>query len=115
MPSNMLQTLRSIVQGVNQSEDLNEALQLLVSETKKAIDTQCCSVYLAHPEAKHFLLMATDGLAAESVGRATIGFSEGLIGLVGEKEEPINVANAHEHPRFKYMPEVAEELLRAFL
>lgn len=115
MPSNMLQTLRMIVQGVNQSEELHQALQFLASETKSAINTQCCSVYLLQPEQQHFLLMATDGLAEQSVGKTAIGFSEGLIGLVGEKEEPINLANSHLHPRFKYMPEVEEEALKAFL
>lgn len=111
----MLQTLRTIVQGVNQSEDLQQALQFLVSETKGAMQTQCCSVYLAKPESEHFMLMATDGLAEHSAGHTTIGFSEGLIGLVGEKEEPINLANSHQHPRFKYMPEVQEDALKAFL
>ncbi|MCM2680584.1 phosphoenolpyruvate--protein phosphotransferase [Echinimonas agarilytica] len=111
----MLHTLRTIVQGVNQSEHLDDALKLLVTQTKHAMETQCCSVYLSDAEAGHFLLMATDGLAEQSAGSAAIGFTEGLIGLVGEREEPINIANAHQHPRFKYMPEVEEEALQAFL
>ena len=106
MPSNMLHTLRTIVQGVNQSEDLTQALKFLVTETKLAMDTQCCSVYLLESDANHFLLMASDGLAEQAIGRTAIGFSEGLVGLVGQREEPINLANAHEHPRFKYTPEV---------
>ncbi|GGA71145.1 phosphoenolpyruvate-protein phosphotransferase PtsP [Neiella marina] len=115
MPINMLHTLRQIVQGVNQSEALDDALQFLVTQTKQALETQCCSVYLANVEAGHFTLMATDGLAQSSVGNAVIGFHEGLIGLVGEREEPINLANAHQHPRFKFIPEVEEEQLNAFL
>ena len=115
MPINMLHTLRIIVQGVNQTEDLDEALQFLVSKTKQALQVQCCSVYLADYDEKQYLLKATDGLAKSSVDRATIGFNEGLIGLVGEKEEPINLANAHLHPRFKYIAEVEEEKLAAFL
>ncbi|MBW8191762.1 phosphoenolpyruvate--protein phosphotransferase [Neiella marina] len=111
----MLQTLRKIVQGVNQTEALDDALQFLVSHTKQALEAQCCSVYLANADGGYFTLMATDGLAKSSVGKAVIGFEEGLIGLVGQKEEPINLANAHLHPRFKYIPEVEEEQLNAFL
>lgn len=111
----MLQELRSIVQAVNQAPTLTAALDELVQRTKQALQTDCCSVYLADYRAQHMLLMATDGLDRAAVGNTAIGFSEGLVGLVGQREEPINVANAHKHPRFKYAPEVKEETLRAFL
>lgn len=111
----MLHELRTIVQAVNQASTLNAALDELVHRTKEALATDCCSVYLADYQAQHMLLMATDGLDRAAVGHTAIGFSEGLVGLVGQREEPINVANAHAHPRFKYAPEVKEESLRAFL
>lgn len=41
--------------------------------------------------------------------------TEGLVGLVAEREEAINLADARAHPRFKLFPEVAEEEYRAFL
>ena len=62
--------------------------------------TDCCSVYLADHQKQHFLLMASDGLAKESLGQTSIGFSEGLVGLVGQREEPLNIANARHHPHF---------------
>ncbi len=111
----MLTTLRRIVQQVNQASELADALDLLVSETKRAFATDCCSVYLADYDAQQFLLMATDGLERGAVGRISIAFSEGLVGLVGQREEPINIAEAQQHPRFKYFPEVKEESFNAFL
>ncbi|MFD2097222.1 phosphoenolpyruvate--protein phosphotransferase [Corallincola platygyrae] len=111
----MLTTLRRIVQQVNQTSDLEQALDLLVAETKLAMEADCCSAYLADYEQQQFLLMATDGLDRSAVGQVSIGFSEGLVGLVGQREEPINVADAKQHPRFKYFPEVKEETLCAFL
>ncbi|MBQ1785064.1 MAG: phosphoenolpyruvate--protein phosphotransferase [Gammaproteobacteria bacterium] len=111
----MLNTLRRIVQQVNQAAELPDALQLLVAETKKAMVTDCCSVYLANYDLQCFELMATDGLDASAVGHVSLNFSEGLVGLVGQREEPINVADAQSHPRFKYFPDVKEELLSAFL
>lgn len=115
MAVEMLNTLRRIVQQVNQAAELPDALQLLVAETKRAMATDCCSVYLANYDQQCFELMATDGLDASAVGRVALNFSEGLVGLVGQREEPINVADAQSHPRFKYFPEVKEELLCAFL
>jgi phosphotransferase system, enzyme I, PtsP len=111
----MLSTLRRIVLEFNQEAELQIALTLLVSQVKQAMNTDCCSVYLADYQSQQFLLTATDGLAQASLGRTKVGFSEGVIGLVGQREEPINIANAHLHPHFKQAPEVEEEALKAFL
>lgn len=111
----MLGQLRRIVQDVAQEPILNKALAGLVSSIKHALATECCSLYLADYEQQHFMLMATDGLNQEAVGKVAIGFSEGLIGWVGQREEPINLAQAHLHPRFKVTPEVSEDRFSAFL
>jgi len=111
----MLGQLRRIVQDVAQEPVLQNALAGLVSSVKQALATECCSVYLADYEQQHFMLMATDGLNPDAIGNIAIGFSEGLIGWVGQREEPINLAKAHLHPRFKVTPEVSEDRFSAFL
>ncbi|MCB5228009.1 phosphoenolpyruvate--protein phosphotransferase [Alishewanella sp. 16-MA] len=111
----MLGQLRRIVQDVAQEPILNKAMAGLVSSVKHALETECCSVYLADYKQQHFMLMATDGLNQDAVGKVAIGFSEGLIGWVGQREEPINLAQAHLHPRFKVTPEVSEDSFSAFL
>ncbi len=111
----MLARLRRIVLEFSQEADLQRALDRLVTQVKRAINTDCCSVYLADYKSQSFLLKASDGLAKDSLGHTAIGFSEGLIGLVGQREEPINIANAQLHPHFKLAPEVKEDDLKAFL
>lgn len=111
----MLTRLRSIVQEVSQEPDLATALNNLVSHIKDAMRTDCCSVYLTSYEQCHHILRATDGLSKDSIGQVTIGFSEGLIGYVGQREEPINIPRAKSHPRFKHFPEVKEDQYNAFL
>lgn len=111
----MLTTLRRIVLDFGQEVELQSALDKMVSQVKAAMNIDCCSVYLADYQQEHFLLMATDGLEQSSVGHVAIGFSEGLVGLVGQREEPLNIADAQAHPRFKYAPEVNEDDLKAFL
>ena len=111
----MLTTLRQIVLEFSQEIQLQKALEQLVKQTKKALKTDCCSVYLADYSQQHLLLMASDGLASKSVGQTSINFSEGLVGLVGQREEPLNIANARSHQRYIHMPEVEEDDFNAFL
>ena len=111
----MLTKLRRIVLEFSQEPELDKALVALVSQIKQAMNTDCCSIYLADYSQQHFLLMASDGLAKASLGQTQIAFTEGLVGLVGQREEPINIANAHAHPHFKHTPEVKEDELKAFL
>lgn len=112
---NMLTTLKRIVQELNRIPGLDPALARLVSLVKEAMQVDSCSLYLADYEQQHFELRATDGLAPDAIGQVKIGFSEGLIGLVGQREEPLNIENAHQHPRFKHYDEVKEEQYNAFL
>ncbi|WP_158971899.1 phosphoenolpyruvate--protein phosphotransferase [Paraglaciecola sp. L3A3] len=111
----MLTTLKRIVQEVNQIPVLDDALNCLANRLIEALGVDSCSIYLADYDQQHFTLTATNGLATEAVGRVSIGFSEGLIGLIGQREEPINISDAQSHPRFKHYPEVQEDLYHAFL
>jgi phosphotransferase system enzyme I (PtsP) len=111
----MLTTLKRIVQEVNQIPVLDDALSCLANRLIEALKVDSCSIYLADYEQQHFMLMATEGLAKNAVGQVSIGFSEGLIGLIGQREEPINISDAPSHPSFKHYPEVLEEKYHAFL
>ncbi|MDP7592631.1 MAG: phosphoenolpyruvate--protein phosphotransferase [Litorilituus sp.] len=111
----MLTTLRHIVLEFSKETQLHSALARMVSQIKNTLNTDCCSIYLADYTQQHFLLMASDGLALNSLGQTTIGFTEGLVGLVGQREEPINIANAQLHQHYVHAPEVKEEAFNAFL
>ncbi|MCP5162614.1 MAG: phosphoenolpyruvate--protein phosphotransferase [Hahellaceae bacterium] len=111
----MLSTLRNIVQEVNSAHDLQEALEIIVTRVRESMQTEVCSVYLVEPETGRYILMATEGLNKSSIGSVSLGHSEGLVGLVGVREEPINLEDAPSHPRYRYFPETGEEQFRSFL
>ena len=111
----MLSILRSLVQEVNSARDLQEALDIIVSRVQKAMGTEVCSVYLLDPATNRYILMATEGLYRKAVGQVSLAYSEGLVGLVGSREEPINLEDAPSHPRYRYFPETGEERFRSFL
>jgi len=111
----MLKTLRGIVQEVNIAGDLQSALDIIVRRVREAMSTQVCSVYLWEPDTHEYVLMATEGLQKSAIGRVRLNSAQGLVGLVGVREEPINLDDAPEHPNYQYFPETGEEQFHSFL
>ncbi len=111
----MLDILRRIVQEVSSATDLTDALKVVVARIREAMHTEVCSVYLFDPDSKRYVLMATEGLKQEAVGRVSLSSSQGLVGLVGSREEPINVDNAPAHPKFHFLSETGEDPFLSFL
>ncbi|CAG9000168.1 MAG: Phosphoenolpyruvate-dependent phosphotransferase system [Candidatus Celerinatantimonas neptuna] len=111
----MLAELRRVVEKVGQAPSFDAAMQLLVSEIRVTMQVDCCSVYQADHDQQQLILRASDGLAQSAVGRARIKFDEGVVGLVARREEPLNIADVHNHPSFKYLPEAEEDSFNSFL
>jgi phosphotransferase system enzyme I (PtsP) len=110
----MLNSLRSIVLEVNAARDMKTALAIIVTRVKQVMATQVCSVYLRDAKGD-YVLMATDGLNADAVGKVRLAAGEGLVGRVVVREEPINLEHAEAHPSYQYFPETGEERYSAFL
>ena len=114
--SNMqLDTLRRIVQEINASTSLHESLDIMVNHVAEAMHVDVCSIYLLDERNQRYLLMASKGLNPDSVGHVSLHTSEGLVGLVGQREEIVNLDNAPKHERFMYLPETGEEIYNSFL
>ena len=80
-----------------------------------ALDCEVCSLYSYDPESHKLTLAATVGLPARSIGRVSMDRSEGLVGLVVETSDIVNVEDALAHKRFKFFPELGEEKFHGFL
>ncbi len=111
----MLNTLRKIVQEVNAAKDLKAALGIIVQRVRDAMGSHVCSVYLLDPETNRFVLMASEGLHKRAIGKVSMAPNEGLVGLVGTREEPLNLEDAAAHPRYRYFAETGEERYASFL
>ncbi|MGB1111294.1 MAG: phosphoenolpyruvate-utilizing N-terminal domain-containing protein, partial [Gammaproteobacteria bacterium] len=111
----MLEVLRAVVQEVNAAPGLDDALRVIVSRVKPVMGLDVCSVYLTNSESTEHVLRATDGFDPEMVGQVVIPFGHGLVGLVAERAEPVNLADGHQHPRFHFVEETGEIRLHGFL
>ena len=111
----MLDILRRVIQEVNAAHDLNSALDIIVDRVQSTMGTQVCSIYLLDDESQRYVFMATRGLNVAALGKVMLKLDEGLVGLVGERAEPINLHNASRHPRYHYVGELGEDEYQSFL
>lgn len=111
----MLATLKRIVQEVNGAGDLAEALHIIVTRVKQAMSVDVCSVYLFDNLVEQYVLMATDGFNQEAVGTVRLKRGEGLVSVVGETEEALNLDDAPSHPRYHFVAETGESYYHGFL
>ncbi|MAT92581.1 MAG: phosphoenolpyruvate--protein phosphotransferase [Halioglobus sp.] len=111
----MLEILRHIVQEVNAAQGLGDALQIIVRRVRDSMETEVCSVYLRDPISGRYIFQATQGLNQELVGVASLAPGDGLVGLVAEREEPVNLENAESHPSFQFVSGIGEEPFHSFL
>lgn len=111
----MLETLRRIIQEVNQAAGLDEALNIIVTRVKQHMLVDVCSVYLSNEGQRRHILMASDGLNPGSIGKVWLEFGQGLISLVAERAEPVNLEDAPSHPRFFFLAQTKENPFHAFL
>jgi phosphotransferase system enzyme I (PtsP) len=111
----MLEALRSIVQAVNAADNLQAALDIIVSRIAEVMATEVCTVYLRDPDSGRLTFMANQGLNPDFIGKVSLGPDEGLVGQVARREEPVNLDHAEKHPNFLYLPGIGEEQYHSFL
>jgi phosphotransferase system enzyme I (PtsP) len=111
----MLKTLRRIIQEVASARDFKDALNIMVKRVAQALNSQSCSIFLLDRRTGEYVLTATKGLNPQAVGKVRVPPNQGLISLVAEREEPVNISDASQHPRFLHISLVQEEAYKAFL
>jgi phosphotransferase system enzyme I (PtsP) len=110
-PKVLLRRLREIMaEQVSAQMRLDRLVNLIASN----MVAEVCSIYLRRA-GNAYELFATEGLNRDAVHHTRLREGEGLVGLVGETAEPLNLSDAPGHPRFAYRPETGEDPYRSFL
>ena len=111
----MLDALRQIISDVGSTPSFERALGIVVARVCMILGTEVCSVYLVDRVSGSLSLVANEGLKIDAVARVLLGPGEGVVGLVAERAEPLNLENAAEHERYHLVEEIGEEPFKAFL
>lgn len=115
MTHKIFETLKSIIQDVNEASDLKQALNIIVTRTRQVMHADAVSVYFRDNNTDQLVLMATDGLNPEAIGKIRFDLDQGLVSLVQTQTEPLNIKNAHAHPNYRYVTETDELAFHGFL
>jgi len=107
--------MRNIVDEVNGASSLDESLETIVRRVRESLETEACSIFLVDQEKSEFVLVASEGMAASLIGQLRIPLGKGLIGLVVDRNAPVNLENASEHEHYYHVPDSGEEKYQAFL
>ncbi|PZQ11296.1 MAG: phosphoenolpyruvate--protein phosphotransferase [Ancylobacter novellus] len=110
-PRVLLRRLREVMAEPVTAQERLDRIVVLIAANMVA---EVCSVYVLRVDGD-LELYATEGLNREAVHRTTMHKGEGLVGLVADEAEPVNLSDAQAHPAFSYKPETGEEIFHSFL
>ncbi len=113
--ANLVLTLEEIASLAEESGKPADTLMNIVALIASRFCTDVCSAYLLEPDRANLVLAATLGLHPRCIGTLRMPLHEGLSGLVAEQLRPITVADALNHPRYKYFKDSGEEEYHSFL
>src|SRR3984957_20483124 len=110
-PRLLLRRLREIMAEQTSAQMRLDKLVALIASNMVA---EVCSIYLRRA-GKMLELFATEGLNPTAVHATRLREGEGLVGLVAETAEAVNLSDAPADPHFSYRPETGEDPYRSFL
>jgi phosphotransferase system enzyme I (PtsP) len=110
-PRLLLRRLREIMAEQTSAQMRLDKLVTVIASNMVA---EVCSIYLRRA-GKVLELFATEGLNPGAVHATRLREGEGLVGLVCESAEAVNLSDARADPHFSYRPETGEDPYRAFL
>ena len=110
-PMILIRRLRQIMaeRGTGQ-----ERLDKIVRQIANLMVAEVCSIYVRRQDGS-LELFANEGLNPDAVHKTHMKRGEGLVGLIAESGDAVNLAEAHTHPSFSYRPETGEEIYHSFL
>lgn len=110
-PRLLLRRLREVMAEQISAQERLDKIVVLIAANMVA---EVCSVYVLRVDGT-LELYATQGLNREAVHLTVMRAGEGLVGLVAQTAEALNLSDAQEHPSFSFKPETGEEIFHSFL
>lgn len=110
-PRTLLRRMRELMAEPISPQARLDRLAQLIAATMVA---EVCSIYLMRAD-QTLELFATEGLNKDAVHKTRLKIGEGLVGVIARSAQPLNLADAQDHPHFAYRPETGEDPFQSLM
>ena len=100
----MLPTIKRILHQVDSAHDLFELLQTVLVAINETINAEICHIFLYDEEQKIYISSIPGALNIPPVTGIKIPSGKGLVSLIAQRSEPMNIEDACEHPHYYHEP-----------
>ncbi len=107
--------MNQLARDIQAEPDFNKAAAMAVARVSMIFGVDYCSLYVLNSETKVLHLIANDGFSEHLTKNISLPVGEGIIGLVAQRAEPVNLDDAISHPAFKRLETIDESGLKCFL
>ena len=111
----MLKVLRNIVQEVSNAGTLDDALTTIVQRAQQVLEADASAIFFLENDTNEFVLRAAQGLNQSLVGQLRIPLKSGLISVVAERKEAVNLKDASQHQAYHLIEGSGEDRYHGFL
>ena len=111
----MLDALTRLIQDVESEPDFAKASTMVVARVCMILDVDVCSLYIRDPASGLLNLVANEGFYEGAVGSVKVEVGRGLVGIVAERAEPLNLVDASKHPETLLIDPEAQRTQKVFL
>ena len=111
----MNDALNRLIQDVESEPDFTKATRMVAARVSMILGVDVCSLYLRDPTSGLFNMVANEGFYSAVTDNVKFEVGEGLVGLVAERAEPLNLVDASTHPQTVVVDELVENVKTVFL
>lgn len=110
-----LRAIKKIIKTFQSAGNFQNGLTAVIESLVQDLQADAGAIYLTDESHGVYILMAGVGYPKERIGKTKVKLGQGLVGFVGEREEPINLKNVELHPHYKSHPKLNDKKYRSFL
>ena len=94
----MQDALQDLIQDISAGVGFSRAAAMLVTRVTNILNCDICSLFILDNKTRSLQLVANEGYRDIDPKSITVPPNNGVVGLVVQRKEPLNLTNVNEHP-----------------
>lgn len=111
----MLDALPELIRLIRSEPDFTRTANIVVTRVPDILGCEVGSLFIKDPSSNAMHMIANDGYELPPDQEIIVPAGKGIVGMVAQRYEPLNVRDIHLNPHFYDHPDTADERYKAFL